>query len=110
MENRSQIRLLKLVDLTLPHQTITARRDDPDWAVLHKWLASGIIYGQSGSSEEGDMFFGVSLTPEGKALLSSLEDATSLGFIRKHRFAFYKWFFGIIGVVLAAWLVKQIID
>jgi hypothetical protein len=109
METKSQIQLLKLVDSTLPHQTITVQKDESKWAILHKWLASGIINGHSGSSEEGDVFWGVSLTPEGKALLSTLEDSTSLGFIRKHRFAFYKWFFWIIGVVLAAWLVKQII-
>lgn len=45
------------------------------------------------------------ITPHGRAYLAGLkrqaEAQTSVGFIKEHRFAFYKWFFGIVGTIIA---------
>jgi hypothetical protein len=45
------------------------------------------------------------ITAPGRAYLAGLkrqaEVQTSVGFIKEHRFAFYKWFFGIVATIIA---------
>jgi hypothetical protein len=46
----------------------------------------------------------VEITPSGRAYLAELqheaESRTSIGFIKEHRFSFYKWFFWIVAAVV----------
>ena len=113
MENtiKQQIRLLRMVDECPPHGTISAAKDDPDWPFLMKWQRSGVIEGGCGAGAEGDVFFGPSLSPLGRALLASLEEQTSVGFIKKNRVGIYKWFFWcLVGpaiLELILWLVRN---
>lgn len=113
MENsvKQQIRLLRMVDDCPPNATIVAARDDPDWSFLMKWLRSGIIDGDCGAGAEGDVFFGPSLSSEGLELLNTLEEQTSLGFIRSNRVGIYKWFFwclvGPLIVGLIIWIITK---
>lgn len=49
------------------------------------------------------------ITPEGRKSLAEskakAKASTSIGFIQQHRFAFYKWFFGIIGTLIAGYIL-----
>lgn len=54
------------------------------------------------------------IIPSGRAYLAELkrreESLTSVGLIKHNRFHFYRWFFGIVGVVIAAlavWYLKK---
>ena len=46
------------------------------------------------------------IKPSGRAYLAELKKQatadTSVGFIKEHRFSFYRWFFGIVAAVVAA--------
>jgi hypothetical protein len=108
MENKvkQQIRLLRMVDECPPHGAVTAAKDDPDWPFLIKWLRSGIIEGRCGVGEDGDMFMGVSLSPDGRSLLASLEGQTSVGIIKNSRFGVYKWFFSTLGGAAIGYMIR----
>ena len=49
------------------------------------------------------------INPSGRLYLAELqkqaEAKTSIGFIKEHRFAFYSWFFGIVGSVIAGFVL-----
>ena len=56
---------------------------------------------------------GASITSSGRCHLAYLKEKatskTSIGFIKQHRFAFYKWFFAIVSAVVVGyvlWLLK----
>jgi hypothetical protein len=51
----------------------------------------------------------MSINLRGRAYLAELQQEavadTSAGFIKEHRFSFYKWFFGIVGAIIAGYFV-----
>ena len=51
----------------------------------------------------------MSIELRGRSHLAELqqkaEERTSIGFIKQHRFPFYAWFFGIVGAVIAGYLI-----
>jgi hypothetical protein len=112
MENsiKQQIRLLRMVAECPPDGTIVAAKDDPDWPYLMKWLRSGVIDGDCGAGAEGDVFFGPSLSERGISLLSSLEEQTSVGLIKKGRFGFYKWFFSSLGGAAIGYITRMLTE
>jgi hypothetical protein len=95
-----------MVEECPPHGSIVATQEDPDWPILMKWLRSGIIDGDCGTGEKGDVFLGPALTDSGRALLSSLEEQTSIGLIKKGRFGFYKWFFSSLGGAVIGYITR----
>ena len=55
----------------------------------------------------------MSITTRGREYLSQLKKQgsvnTSVGFVKEHRFAFYKWFWGIVATVIAAVVVAYLV-
>jgi hypothetical protein len=56
----------------------------------------------------------MSITLRGREYLAELQQKaatrTSVGFVKEHRFSFYKWFFGIIAAIIAGyalWLITH---
>ena len=55
----------------------------------------------------------MNITTRGREYLSQLkkqeEANTSVGFVKEHRFAFYKWFWGIVATVISAVVVAYLV-
>ncbi len=49
------------------------------------------------------------INPQGRTYLAELQQKaganTSVGFIKEHRFSFYKWFFGIVAAIIVGYFV-----
>jgi hypothetical protein len=115
METRinQEIRLFRQIEEVQSGQGLVVSDDDPDFPVLIGWHKSGVFDANSGQGPDGLIFFAPTLSQYGRELfekrLNELEESTSVGFIKKHRFKFYAWFFGLIVAPVMVWLVIELI-
>ena len=99
--------------LTLLANSIEPISTDETWSIsdiaIFAELASGgfISAGDIVRDGRGQIVVIVcaSINPSGRNYLAELQKQlaanTSLGFIKEHRLGFYKWFFGIVGTIIA---------
>lgn len=115
METRRQqeIRLFKLILECPSGSGIECEDGEPDLDLLRKWKKSGIIDANTGKTKGGVAFLGPCLTPYGHSVfeqrLREEEESTSVGLIKKHRFKFYAWFFGLILAPVLVWVIIEAI-
>src|SRR5207244_9241736 len=102
--------------LTLLANADRAINSDETWFVSDLEIIAELASGGLVSAGEiirscGDIavITSMRITPEGRKFLSDSKARaranTSIGFIQQHRFAAYRWFFGIVGAAIAGYIV-----
>ncbi|HTB83069.1 MAG TPA: hypothetical protein VK742_05390 [Candidatus Sulfotelmatobacter sp.] len=111
MEETHEQAVIRL--LTLLADSVEPVSSDETWlltdiAVLAELATAGFVSaGDIVRAGQGQIvaIVCVQINPSGRQYLAELqkqaEVKTSIGFVKEHRFAFYKWFFGIVGPVIA---------
>ena len=111
-KRKAEKSLLKMIEDT-PYPAflpITAENE----ALIMRLKDENLFSGWRAATETGDEFCECALTASGRALLRELEreaeEETSIGLLKKQRFAIYKWVLGIISTIVSAlvvvWLTK----
>jgi len=109
-KRKAEKSLLKMIE-DMPAPVFLPITDKND-ALIMRLKDEGLISGWRGAAVTGEELCDGALTASGRALLRELERAeeeeTSIGFLKKHRFAIYKWVFGLVSGLVALWLAKLI--
>jgi len=109
-KRKAEKALLKMIE-DMPSTDGLPISDDNE-ALIGRLKDADLISGWRAATVTGDEFCDCALTASGRALLRELERAegeeTSIGFLKKHRFAIYKWVLGIVSGLVALWLANLI--
>lgn len=108
----AELRLFRMIRDSKPAVQLLCKSDDPDLDILRALDLAGFINGDFGTASEGIYYLDAHLTAIGHSRLETLEaeasEKTSLGFIKKHRFAAYNWIFGIIAGIIIGYILGKI--
>jgi hypothetical protein len=105
--DKAHLKVLEDVSRMQPSRRISA--DATEWPVYKELWESQCFEGLDHRDHKNrlDMMEIDGLSPIGRSTLDELRSVwTSVGFIRKHRWKIYAWFFGIIATIIVYWLTK----
>jgi hypothetical protein len=110
-KRKNEMRLLKMIEDSEPPVCIDCPDGDVDEAILRRLRAASLISGEWGRGEGVNTLLNAALTGSGRTLLRVLEqeesESTSIGLLKKNRFAIYKWFLNLLAGVVIGWLLKS---
>ena len=100
-----------MIESTPPPVLIDMPDGDEDKPVFQRLESASLISGTWGRGEGADCFMDAALTGSGRVLLRELEqeeiESTSIGFLKKSRFAIYKWIGAVLGGVIIGWVTRS---
>ena len=108
--------LRPLSTATGPLAVVESEASLEDRIMLASFIDAGLVGGVYRRDHEGRPtdFAKLTISVAGRARLAELEDAqaqkTSVGYLKTHFPQIAAWFFGILAVVVAAWLIKIYVE
>ena len=112
-------RFIRILSALAQNEDLPGGENTPaaDLMALEELESSGFITAKFVRGGHGGVVtvYGSRITIRGREYLAELQQraaaATSVGFIKAHRFSFYGWFFGIVAAIIVGlylwWITRQ---